>query len=759
MIKIQKIQNFWENWFHQTCFKQFSGTFLGVCILLVTVILCVNLVSAGFIDHSTLNNDLTYVYTFSEGSGSTTIDSISGNNLTLYNTTAPIWTSSGKNGNALTFNGNRTQNASSILDVAVTHKDNRTLAAWIKDYDASAAANHRIVGWGRMASGQDGKGFSIGMSTSGAYPTWTLIGQGNGDFDSQENATQDTWNLIVLAFNGTDTQFWVNGTNVKNKSYVYQTFVGTKLDVGWFNSSAYMFNGSVDEIYIWNRSLTGSEISDLWSNGAGLFYDSTIQENSITYNSTTYETTQEEFTLNLTYQGSDWAAVTAEFFYNNTSQGLATKTGSGDTLIFTNSLNIPIYNAKVNTTFYWQISLTNVSGITKQNTTKNNQTVNQILLGGCGGSNNTIVLNFTATDEQTLLSISRFDFKGTFEYFIGDSGEKKNASFSATNVAEKTICINVNETYKVDAIIEYSDNDTDYVTREYYFDSNVDTLTNVTQNITLYLLEEGNSTTFILNVKDQNQVNVQDAYIYTEKYYPQDNKYRIVQVAKTDGSGRSNGFFEINRALYRFRIVYNGVTELITARKKIVLESTPYTLTFTIGEGVTTPWIDFRGLSNLEIDLYFNSSSNVTTFTYIDSSGSFTQGRLLVVELNQSGAEVVVCNTTSTDSSATLICDASGRTGTFYARAYITRTSESLVSITSFIITLAKDIFYFEGLLLSFFILLTLVMVFLWSAVAATIGLIIGIIFLTLMGFMSPGMVFIWGIIIIGAIIILIIKE
>jgi hypothetical protein len=93
----------------------------------------------------------------------------------------------------------------------------------------------------------------------------------------------------------------------------------------------------------------------------------------------------------------------------------------------------------------------------------------------------------------------------------------------------------------------------------------------VTSNLNLYLLDSGSSTSFILEVVDSTLQPIQNALIYTLRYYPGTNTYETVQMAVTDANGTSVGYFESETADYKFIIVRNGVPVLETETKKVVI--------------------------------------------------------------------------------------------------------------------------------------------------------------------------------------------
>ncbi|HII15247.1 MAG TPA: LamG domain-containing protein, partial [Nanoarchaeota archaeon] len=141
-----------------------------------------------------------------------------------------------------------------------------TVSVWVKPNDAATGVTYVIAG-----------------NTN----TRTYITRANGAFyvykgDSSSvyvvlpASSANTWYQIVLT--------WDNSTNMNNytmKGYQNGTLIDTKnftggnagsfLRAGAFNNGISHFNGSIDQVQIWNRSLSASEIAILYSNGMGIY--------------------------------------------------------------------------------------------------------------------------------------------------------------------------------------------------------------------------------------------------------------------------------------------------------------------------------------------------------------------------------------------------------------------------------------------------------------------------------------------------------
>lgn len=802
---------------------------------------------------SSLNTDLIHYYNCSDP-----FDSI--NNSGVYNLTNHsdsgahnstdnyAWFSPGILGNAINVSNvdNAFINQSEMFNFA---HGNKTINLWFYPetiVGGSVLLREQNVDWLiQTDAGGDGSGVRYEGLYVGAAENASL-----GLFEASE------WGMltIVLETDGNYT-LYSNGTGFVNNVTTFGAGSSTTyLDLGYSGGGNY--EGLIDEIGFWNRSLTAAEVTQLWNLGVGMTYsnvtiaftinltapedneeflDSSINFNSsvinitaepilgmnltindlvnytitnsseaaiyldidtdvefgfgdfnwsitvwgnatnvtsdtrdfsrarisetnLTYNTTTYETATEDFIFDLNYLSSDYDSISAILNYNGTEY-IGTKENSGNYVNFSKTLDIPLLDGDdaQNKSFYWTATLTDPLGTYYVNSSFNNQTVNPIYLGVCGGLANSTSLNFTVWDEAELTRVNGFDFKANFEYYIGNGSTTKNTSVNSLDIFNQTVCINQNITFYTDAAIEYEANFTGYNSRNYYLSDYA--INNETEDIRLYLLNSSDSTSFILHVINHNQQDVEGAIIYTQRYYPGTGEYKTVQVAETDANGKTIGFFKTETVDYRFIIERNGETELITSKGKIIPEETPYTITFTIGVTITSPWADFDDLDDLEYSLTFNSSDNVTTFTYIDTSGNFTQGRLLVEEVRHNGTNIIICNTTSALSTATITCDASGFSGSFIAQAFITRTTEVTISLIVFLITSVVDIMGFEGLILGWFIILVGGCAFLWHPIAGVVGIEATIIFTNIIGLISFSPLFIFGSLAVSVILIFILKD
>ena len=87
----------------------------------------------------------------------------------------------------------------------------------------------------------------------------------------------NTWYHLVAVYNKTDMIMYINGVDLDVKNTA--TFNIKHIDYSWrigrdhWGPSSYHFKGIIDEIGIWNRSLSKAEVNFLYNEGVGIAYN------------------------------------------------------------------------------------------------------------------------------------------------------------------------------------------------------------------------------------------------------------------------------------------------------------------------------------------------------------------------------------------------------------------------------------------------------------------------------------------------------
>ncbi|MFO7969946.1 MAG: LamG domain-containing protein, partial [Candidatus Izemoplasmatales bacterium] len=563
------------------------------------------------------------------------------------------------------------------------------------------------------------------------------------------------YNLRMECFDGSWQEiYYVTPVNNNWITYLYEEAiywdVWNKTDISNCSEPAY-FN------------LTDSRTLTLYANDSSgnIGYDTStwsylITQNLTEYNENVYETSNERFNLSINLDGA--ISSTGYIYYNNVAYP-ASSNCDDDGCNLSATLDIPLVTTGTsqNYTAYWYATIYTSNDSLIINTSNNafEQNVSRIYLEECGDY--TIeTLNFTLFDEQNLTQITSWDFDATFDYWLGGGTVARTSSFENDSITDINICLGLNETFRTNATIDYQDNEENYKIRNYYFQNG--TLTNETQEIKLYDLLATEAVSFVLEVQNPKRQSIADALIFIQRYYPEDDITRTVQIAKTDANGESVGFFETETAEYKFLIVKNNQVLLSTDLQKVVPKSTPYTLVFTT-TGLDTDFTKLYGLNNLFTNLSYNKDTEIISFTYIDTSGSLSVGRLTVWNEKYASENILICNTSSIQPSSTITCNISSYNGTFIAEGSIGRSPEIITDIINIAKALGKEIFGDTGKLLGWFLILVGALVSLWNKVAAIWTTNAMIILVNMIGLIAFTPLFVFGAIFLGVILTIVLKN
>jgi hypothetical protein len=206
---------------------------------------------------------------FDEGSGTVAGD-MSGNqnNGTLSGSTLPAW-APGKYGKALSFDG-----STSYIPISRTVADDFTLSAWIKTtQNAAGCGGQWYCGQGIIDGEVGGVVSDFGMSV---YNGKLAFGVGASDITVFSNANVNTgqW-VLVTATRVKSTgamKIYVNGVldntgtgGLQSLNAPTTLYIGADANI---NPSASFLNGLIDDVRIYNRALSDTEVLGLYRQNA-----------------------------------------------------------------------------------------------------------------------------------------------------------------------------------------------------------------------------------------------------------------------------------------------------------------------------------------------------------------------------------------------------------------------------------------------------------------------------------------------------------
>jgi hypothetical protein len=206
------------------------------------------------------NIGLVGYWSFNEGTSTIAHDySGNGNNGTLSGSTLPTWVP-GKFGDALQFSGS-SQYVSFSDSSLPSGADPSTESAWV--YPTQVTAN-KIIMWYGTGSGSAARGMEILANAD-----FRFFGYSN-DCDSNLTLSLNKWSLVVATYDGTSQRTYVNGVPGSTCTLTWNTALGHGVigrDVPWGGDSR-DWVGSIDEVRIYNRALSATEVEGLYQSGA-----------------------------------------------------------------------------------------------------------------------------------------------------------------------------------------------------------------------------------------------------------------------------------------------------------------------------------------------------------------------------------------------------------------------------------------------------------------------------------------------------------
>ena len=191
-------------------------------------------------------------YGFNEQGGPTLHDSSgNGNNGTLQG--GASWTTSGKYGSAISFNGtNAYVNVPNSASLQLTSA--MTLEAWVNP-------NLRTGVWRDVIYKGNDNYYLEGDSTTGKPVVGGIFAGSNANTFGTAGLTVNTWTHLAGTYDGTTLRLYVNGVQVSNFAKTGSIAISTNaLQIGGDSIYGQYFPGKIDEIRIYNRALSATEI-------------------------------------------------------------------------------------------------------------------------------------------------------------------------------------------------------------------------------------------------------------------------------------------------------------------------------------------------------------------------------------------------------------------------------------------------------------------------------------------------------------------
>jgi len=561
-----------------------------------------------------------------------------------------------------------------------------------------------------------GAGLEYGM---GGLPTTTNVELNS---PTNETATSETainftanYNISTSDYNWTNVTYsiWFANGTVFNNSY-------TEIISGTDNTTTVEFSGFSFGDYEWNVYACYGNATFNNCTWADENYTLTVAGSftNFVYTSPVLETSLDTFSVDLTIpNGTSIQANSGKIIYNGTSYSSVTVTSNGENN-YTISRNIYLPGGtsgfgSENRTFYWNITIIDInSGKTfTQSSDEYGQNVTELKFGLCDATLNIPLLNFTLFDEETGTEINAtanpVTFQATFNLGASYLNLFKNYTINNQSVGDSQFdfCTN-NYANAIYSDMELYYTATSYTDKQYYL--NNATLTNVTNEVSLYLLNETNALEFFISV-ERNLIGLSGVTVNIDKYFVGEGIHKTVEIDETDTEGEFTAYLDLDKE-YKFTIVEDG-SVIGIIEKRATCKAAPCSITLTIEQDIENVFssLDSAFASNVLYNLSFNPNTKIVTFQFIDTTGLATYFRMVVYQTFSNQSDISISDQKLYTSSGTITFNVSAYSGDFRAETYMSRSPEITIEYITFIINDIVETLGILGLFTSLILVLVIV--------------------------------------------------
>ncbi|WP_270888226.1 LamG-like jellyroll fold domain-containing protein [Pedococcus sp. 5OH_020] len=192
-------------------------------------------------------------WSFDAGSGTTATDSSGQGNTGTLN--GPSWTSSGRLGGALVFDGvNDRVDIADSTSLGLT--SGMTLEAWVRPTTTS--------GWRSVLVKErpGGRAYSLYSSDASSHPSSVLRLKSDVAVAGPAVLPVGTWSHVASTYDGVTHRLYVNGLQVAAVPRSGKIGTSAKpLRIGGNTIAGEWFSGAIDEVRVYNRALSAAEVA------------------------------------------------------------------------------------------------------------------------------------------------------------------------------------------------------------------------------------------------------------------------------------------------------------------------------------------------------------------------------------------------------------------------------------------------------------------------------------------------------------------
>jgi len=556
--------------------------------------------------------------------------------------------------------------------------------------------------------------FSVTSIPDDVYNWSCGASDSNGKFDTSDNRTltiHTTPPLVTVTSPTANLSYIKPGRNV---TLAWSVSAPSQNLTEYIQGCSYNYDGTI--VYMNNSVCTATNktsfnyttgvdnltfnVTDVFglTNSTLVVWDVIIGEINLTYDAEVYEGEPTTFTEDIILSGGTNLSE-AILVYNGVNHS-ATVSFSGGVYDVSTTMNAPSVTVATNYSFSYLLFIDGemyepVSG---------SQIVRDLPLGSCTAANNATLLNMSLFDEY-----SRASMEGNIEIAVtifnkasGNLVESISEGF--TDVSSAKICFSPlvdYPLYLMDAEIRYS---ADGYTSEFYIVQKAD-LSDYPLNLSLFPLNETQSTGFLLKYQDDNLVAVEGAVIQLLRKYITNDTYEVVEAPLTSNIGTAAVHVDLDTNLYQAIVSKEG--EVLDIFTNIVFncESELSGQCTQNLFGAIDPRNSVSVATLNDFTYVITSENNTIETTFSIPSGTSTLVNIQLTQVDSFGNSTL-CNQTIHSSAGSLECTYNDTIGKSYVYLEIYKNGE-LQAQQSYLIKEAGGIDWLDN---NFFIVLILLL-------------------------------------------------
>ena len=524
----------------------------------------------------------------------------------------------------------------------------------------------------------------------------------------------DSFNLNVTVIDtNLDTCYYEY--NLTNTSYSCLTGVQKNETFAITNQS---------NIRVWANDTSGNLNSSSVSWNIGLF-----DFNNYTSDSNISELSPTTFIGNFQ---TNTSITSAYLEYNNTNYSASIDSLGGNIYILSRTVTSPTVSTDVNVS--WNFWANNI------NATQFNQTIFNIQLDDCSSYSNVIAYYYLRDElDQTLINNSNSTIESLINLRTLDRGSIAQFNQVFEGNSTPIICSELDLTSSNLRIWEQSR----YGSDDYVFEQhNIQNASMTTfANFTLLDLPSTSATTFRIVYKSETFLPVTDAVINIQRKYIGEGVFKSIESPITDANGETSASLDLNAVIYRILVRKNGVT-LSTFENPAVVCQNILTgdCTINLNEKQTINFINNFDLIN-DFNYGLTQDNRTITLTFEIPSGTSRSINLFVNQSTILGNKTS-CNQTTFATSGQIQCVIDPTLGDVFASVEVSSDGTLITTASTTILEDRSQYFGTDNIVLTFFLVLSLILLMVSDPITVLMGILIGLIAGGLMLFLNMGSLF-----------------